>query len=241
MFFTMDHNIFYVNSDFFHANEAVIQGPELRHVRNALRKKRGERITLTDGKGYRYTAEIHEVRQSKMVVKILKKEQQQRRHSVEVSLGFVPVKGSRNDMVVEKGTELGVARFIIFRSAYAVLPNVGQNKLERFRKIAQSAMVQSKQYYLPEITYTRDFDEMLKMCKEYDQILVADPKGKFGIPAGARRILFVIGPEGGLSEPEIDSLVKMGAILTGLGPTRLRSETAAIVGVSKILTAYGEI
>jgi 16S rRNA (uracil1498-N3)-methyltransferase len=236
-----NHNIFYVPYELFRDNEAVIQGSELHHIRNVLRKKEGEQITLTDGQGNLYQAEICRNDQFKMVARILKKEHHSRTHSLEITLGFVPVKGLRNDVVIEKGTEIGVWRFIIFSSEYAMVRDFGTQKIERFKKIARSAMVQSQRYYLPEIVRAKHITEMLQLCNGYDMIVVADPCGKADVSLGASKMLLVIGPEGGFSETETNFLVNQGAVLLGLGTTRLRSETAAIVGISKILAAYGQI
>jgi 16S rRNA (uracil1498-N3)-methyltransferase len=75
----------------------------------------------------------------------------------------------------------------------------------------------------------------------YDNMLVADPGGDADVPKDAQKILLLIGPEGGFTESEKDLLVEQGARLLSLGPTRLRSETAALVAITKILTAYGQI
>ncbi len=235
------HNVFFIPSQFLHGSEVVIQGAELRHIRNVLRRKKGEHITLTDGHGYEYQAEICAIQRSKLVVKILKQNREPRKIPLEIAVGFVPVKGLRNDTIIEKCTELGVARFIVFSSEHAVVRDLGRQKIERFRKIAQNAMVQSQQYYLPEILQVKGIEEMLQICKGYDLVLVSDPKGEAELPPGARKVLLVIGPEGGFSNTEMDLFKKRGALNFSLGSTRLRSETAAIVGVTKVLVKYNII
>ena len=234
----VEHNIFFVPGSLFQADEAVIKGVELRHIRNVLRRKEGEMITLTDGQGYEYQTEIHDVQKTKMVAKILKKQRMPRKVGLEITVGFVPVKGLRNDTVIEKCTELGVARFIVFSSEYSVVRDMGKQKIGRFRKIAQSAMLQSQQYYMPEIHQARGIEEMLKICKDYDLVLVADTLGKVEVTPGADKVLLIIGPEGGFSEREMELFTKQGVQFFGLGATRLRSETAAIAAVIKILVAY---
>ena len=194
---------------------------------------------MTDGQGRRYQAELCDVGRDKMTAKIIEQKQMPRRHALEIALGFVPVKGLRNDLVIEKGTELGVIRFFAFSSEYAVVKNIGDQKIERWKKIAQSAMCQSQQYYLPEVTCIPSLGEMLSIAQGFALTLVADPTGARQLPDAMREILLLIGPEGGFSESEKSLLVKQSASFMSLGPTRLRSETAAIVGISKILTAYG--
>jgi len=235
------HNIFYIPPHLFRSNEVTIKGSHLRHVINVLRKRRGEQIALTDGQGYEYQAEICDIRESSLVARILKKQYIPRKFSLEIAVGFVPVKGLRNDSLIEKGTQLGVTRFISFASEHSVVKNVGTQKIERWKKIAQSAIVQSQQYHVPEIAFARNIEEMTRISAGYDITLVAEPSGNAMVTLGARSVMFLVGPEGGFSESERDFLTEQGASLLSLGPTRLRSETAAIVGVSKILAAYGLI
>lgn len=234
-----EHNIFYIPVQSIGETEIVIRNPQLHHIREVLRKRTGDSVLLTDGQGYRYQAKIYDVGRTVLKAKIFKKDLMPRKSSLEIAVGFVPVKGLRNDLVIEKGTELGVARFIVFVSEYSVLRNLSAQKLDRFRKIAASAMIQSQQYYLPEIRQAQDIQEMLQICKGYDLVLMADPHGKQEVRPDARKVLLVVGPEGGFSDSETTLFTRCGALLFSLGSTRLRSETAAIVGVTKIFVAYG--
>lgn len=164
-----------------------------------------------------------------------------RRSTVEITLGFVPVKGLRNDTIIEKGTELGVVRFVLFQSMRSVVRNVSRQKLDRLMKIAQSAMTQSQQYYMPEIVSVKTIEDLFVKDPHYDQMYVAEPTGQTTLQTQGRRILLLIGPEGGFTESEIDLFADHGVRPMSLGCTRLRSETAAIAGIAKILAACGQI
>ncbi len=235
-----DHNIFYVSPDFFAGEEVAIPVSQLQHITRVLRRKRGERISLTDGRGYRYETELGDVTRTEMRARIISREFIPRRSSLHMTLGFVPIKGMRNDAIVEKGTELGVARFIVFISEHSVLRSIGTQKISRFQKIVQSAMIQSQQYYMPEMIYAKSISHMLQ-SDNYDKIVVADPDGSMDVPLGAGKLLLLVGPEGGFGDSERDNFIEHGAFLLSLGHTRLRSETAAIAGVTKVLAAYREI
>lgn len=234
------HNIFYISSSYIKGKEVVVPCARSQHITKAMRKKKGEMITITDGRGYKYVAELIGMNRSEMRARIVSSEYIHRKSSLDISLGFVPVKGSRNDTIVEKGTELGILRFILFTSEHSVLRKVGKQKMSRFQYIAQSAMIQSQQYYMPEIIFTPDIMHVLKTGK-YDKVILTDQHGSVDVPLGANRFLLLIGPEGGFSNSERDAFVSHGASLLRLGHVRLRSETAAIVGVTKILAAYGEL
>lgn len=235
------HNIFYAPPDCYGEREVLIRGPQIRHVKNVMRKKKGDEIFLADGIGNRYKAKLTSITGSEIHAEILGRERVPRKCSVQVTVGFVPVKGLRNDTLVEKCTELGVARFVIFLSKRSVLRNIGGQKIRRFTKVAQSAMMQSDQYYMPDIVYAPGIEDVLKIAGDHERIFVADPEGEVGVQTNSSKILFLIGPEGGFTDEERDFFLTRGAFLLSLGPARLRSETAAIVGVTKILAACGAI
>lgn len=236
-----DHNIFYVPAASIGGEEVTIKGSQLLHIKSVMRKRVGERVYITDGNGYHYEVEIASLSRSLMTAKILEKKRMPRKYDVEITLGFVPVKGLRNDLIIEKGTELGVVRFVLFPSGRSVVRNIGRQKTDRLMKIAQSSMTQSRQYYMPEIMFVESIDELFVKGPPYDRMYVAEPAGLITLPSEGKRILLLIGPEGGFTRSEIGFFVNRGVQTMGLGSARLRSETAAIVGVAKILAACGQI
>jgi 16S rRNA (uracil1498-N3)-methyltransferase len=235
------HNIFYIAPDAIKASSVTIQGSEFKHIKKVLRKEIGQTIYLSDGLGHRYKAEICGIEKSLMKARVLQTEKMSRKGSVDLTVGFAVVKGLRNDVIIEKGTELGVSRFLVFLSRYSVVKKVSEQRMSRFKKIAVSAMLQSQQYYLPEVICKKGVEDIFQEGSGYDSVLVADPNGDVDVPADARKILLLIGPEGGFTETEKGYLAENGARLLSLGPTRLRSETAALTGIIKVLTIYGQI
>jgi 16S rRNA (uracil1498-N3)-methyltransferase len=150
----------------------------------------------------------------------------------------VPLKGHRNDFIIEKGTELGITKFRPFFSRFSVIPHLSVQKLNRFKKIALSAMLQSQQYYMPDVMFMKDFHDVIKTFTHFDLVLVADRNGIQTMPLSARSILYIVGPEGGFCQHEIAHMKNNGATMISLGSHRLRSETAALCGITKILTTY---
>ncbi len=102
-------------------------------------------------------------------------------------------------------------------------------------------MLQSQQYYLPDMIINENVDVLLGSFPEFDLVLVADRQGSLEVPRGAGSVLYIVGPEGGFDDAELEGFQGNGAHLLSLGQNRLRSETAAIVGISKILATYGAI
>ncbi|UCF71479.1 MAG: 16S rRNA (uracil(1498)-N(3))-methyltransferase [candidate division WOR-3 bacterium] len=236
-----EHNIFYVPAGSMGGAAVHIKGSRLAHIKGALRKRKGESIHLTDGTGCLYEAKIDSLTRSSLSAKIVHKRMMPRRYDVDITLAFAPLKGMRNEMIIEKGTELGVVRFVLFPSRRSVVRNMSSQKIVRFMKIAQSAMTQSQQYYLPEIMHVQTIDDLFIRDNSYDKMYVAEPSGMKAMPTGGKRILLLIGPEGGFTESELDSFLGRGVQTMYLGSARLRSETAAIVGITKILLAAGQI
>lgn len=232
------HNLFYVTPRKIHADEVIIDGATLHHVQHVLRKKADDIIFITDGKGYRYTVKITQATRTRAQAQIVERNYIQRETTLNTALAFVPLKGLRNDFIIEKATELGVQHFLPFISQNSVVRTLTQSKLNRFRKICRSAMLQSQQYYTPEINFQRDVATLVSIFRHFDLILLADKKGEYDIPQGAHSILYIVGPEGGFDKTEIELLTHHGARLLSLGIHRLRSETAAVCGITKILIAY---
>lgn len=236
------HNLFYIPPEKIIDDKIAIEGKELHHIKNVLRKKVGDTIFLTDGEGHRYKVSITQISRSLINAEILDKVHIKRAMIVALTLAFVPLKGLRNDFILEKGTELGVRRFLPFKSIFSAIPTLNSTtKLIHFRNVAISAMLQSQQYYIPEIIYQNEFDNLLKYFSNFDCVVLADRNGKQQIPSGAGSILYIVGPEGGFDDSEIERFTEKDAQLLSLGRTRLRSETAAIAGIIKILAALGDI
>ncbi len=235
------HNLFYVSPEKIVSNTIEIGSKELHHIKNVLRKKVGDTIFFTDGMGNRYTGTITHMSRSRVSAEILDKVYVQRANTAALTLAFVPLKGSRNEIILEKGTELGVMKFLVFRSVFSEIPALNNVKLRRFRNIATSAMLQSLRYYMPEIIYHDDINALVNCFDTYDCVLLADRNGKRRILREAGSVLYIVGPEGGFDDSEIEGFKKNGAQLLSLGKTRLRSETAAIAGIVKILAALGTL
>lgn len=229
------HNLFFIKKEQINNSKIILTGPEFHHIKNVMRKKSGEMVYFTDGNGNQYKTEIEQLLNNAMVMRIVETRIIPQEKLFNLDLGLVILKTGRTDFVIEKGTELGVRRFIFFLSQYGVVRNLNQPRLEHFRKIALAAMLQSQQYYLPEIVFTED---ITKEFVNYDMIILGDKQGKDKIKPGIKNILLLIGPEGGFSPEEVDGFRKNGVKFVSFGSNRLRSETAALAGIVTITSYY---
>lgn len=146
-------------------------------------------------------------------------------------------KGQKMDFVVEKLTELGAARIIPLQSERTVVTDVSANKIERWRRLAKTAAQQCGRDDIPRIEDPQHFTELIETFADYDAVLfpweLADHvplRDRLpSLVSGAKRVLVVIGPEGGFSHTEADAAQSAGAQLISLGSRILRTETAALV------------
>ena len=162
--------------------------------------------------------------------------------NVDVTLLFALTKGDRTDLVVQKATELGVKKVALIQSERTVVRYEEKDiakKCARYQKIMKEASEQSHRLVVPKMM---GIFNLKKLPKEVFSDLnyvgyekdASDVSGMFANFDKKKSITILIGPEGGFSENEIESLTKQGFIRTSLGKRILRAETAAIYALSVI-------
>ncbi len=144
------------------------------------------------------------------------------------------------DFVVEKLTELGVARILPLQSERTVVTDVSENKLQRWRRLAKTAALQCGRYDVPHVADPIAFADLCGRFAEFDAVLFPWELAE-GVPlrerlpqivATTRSVLIVVGPEGGFSHGEADAAKAAGAHVVSLGRRILRTETAALVALA---------
>lgn len=206
---------------------------EAGHCIRVLRMKEGDRLCLTDGKGAFYNAVISAVSGKRCMVHIESKEVQEPLWNGHLHIAVAPTKlMDRNEWFVEKAVEIGVDEITFLKTDHSERDVI---KMERIEKIAVSAMKQSQKATLPVLngmTPLRsliekgfDGDRFIAHCEPGSKVLLQDAV----VPG--HDTLVLIGPEGDFSPAEIDMALKAGFRPISLGPSRLRTETAALVAV----------
>lgn len=238
--------IFYAPVQNFAGDFVRVTDEELHHLTRVLHHNVGDRITVVDGAGIAAVdSEIVEITREFARARILKKVRRYGEPFVHVTLAQAVPKGARFDWVVEKATELGVSEFWPLLCARGEV-EAGENKIERWRRLALAAMKQSCRSLLPIIHAPLSFEAMCKQCQEYPLRLFAHEgsEGEGGRIAAAplpRKVLIAIGPEGGFTEKEVQQARTSHMQVLSLGPRRLRAETAGLVAVTKVLTVLGQL
>jgi 16S rRNA (uracil1498-N3)-methyltransferase len=203
---------------------------ESRHIVKVLRKKEGNVLYITNGKGWLFEAQLIDANNKNSSVKIISK-QFTEKQKFKLHLAVAPTKmNDRYEWFLEKATEIGVntiTPIICEHSERKVI------KTERFERIIQSAMKQSIQYYLPKLNAPISFKAFIEK-NTADQKFIAhceDTKRtdfKSALESN-KDCLILIGPEGDFSVKEIQMALQHHYIPVTLGETRLRTETAGVV------------
>jgi len=228
--------LFYAQPQNIGTDEIILDQFEKKHLLKTLRKKSGDRVDITDGKGNHYVAEIDTVKPELSLKIITVHSAKLKNRSIALGVGFI--RQNRMEFIIEKGTELGVTEFILFKSQYC---NHFSKNSGRFEKILRQAMKQSLQFYLPEITIIDSFNEFINYTQKYKQKIAGFTEKDQSINDYLSdcediddSVIFVVGPEGGFSKDEGNLFKKNDFTLVSLGKTRLRTETAAISGTAVI-------
>ena len=215
--------------------EFAFSKEESKHIVKVLRKKVGDSLNITNGKGELFTAEVIIADIKNCVVNIVSFTTQ-KPPSYNLHLAVAPTKmNDRYEWFLEKATEIGVTSItpiICDHSERKVI------KTERFEKILQSAMKQSLSCYLPKLNDAISFKDYIKQdftgdlfiahCEETDRkSLKSELKTK-------QDITILIGPEGDFSTKEIELAISNKFQPVTLGETRLRTETAAVVACHSV-------
>ena len=203
---------------------------EAHHVYKVLRGRTGESIEVVDGAGRLFVAELLKGREANVIEK-----RPVERDDPAVTLYQAVPKGRHMDLVVEKATELGAGRVVPLVTERGVVRlKEGDGKVQRWRRVAETAARQSLQLRVPEVGEALPFSEAVHEVGETGVLLHNGPNlpPLEEVVPGSAVGLFV-GPEGGWSERELRMAGEAGLRFASLGPYRLRSETAGIVAVAR--------
>lgn len=215
----------------------TLSAEESHHVQRVYRKKVGDPVELTDGRGLRASAIIQVVKPKQTVCKISQIERIAPAPDRSIQVAVSTIRPNRMDWAIEKLTELGAGSI---QPLHCQFTSVKAFKIEHARKISISAMKQSGQAYLPEIYAPLPFADYLQQLPSPENqlrliaVLTEDAKSFREIDFSSQTSLIIlIGPEGGFSGEEIDLARQAGFTVIKLAPQILRAETAAVSALAQ--------
>ena len=219
------------------ADRFTLSEESSRHIAQVLRMKENEQLLITNGKGQTLTVEIITPHKKKAEVKIIHKEfLPQRKPKISIAISFIK-SASRFEWFLEKAAEIGVSAII---SLICKRTEKTHFREERMKTILISAMLQSRQAWLPILHKPVKMNELLQN-KEYEQKFIAhcfeqekQVLNDFLVDKTSSKII-LIGPEGDFTEEEINAALQQNYIPVSLGETRLRTETAGIVAAALLM------
>ena len=222
---------------------AAVSGADLRHMRAVMRLRPGAAVVLIDGSGAERAGELVRYEKDRAVVRVDEARAPARQHRLILAAAIV--KGPRMDWLVEKAAELGATELWPVLSARSVARGSGRQRVERWRRVAAAAAKQSLATRPMTVREPVNFGRLIESAPRDTLAVVcsmgAPPLGPLIRLKMPRAVLLACGPEGGFDAQEIARANAAGFVAAGLGPKRLRSETAALAALAVAAAALDEL
>ncbi|MEC8602693.1 MAG: RsmE family RNA methyltransferase [Bacteroidota bacterium] len=209
-------------------NEFSLELEESKHILKSLRKKEGDYLTFTNGKGFKFNTILGKFSSKKYTLKILNFERIDNKENLHIAISVLK-SPSRFENFLEKVTEIGVSEISPIICERTVKKNLN---FERCKRILISAMKQSYKFKLPHFNKIQDFNSFMKARDENVKLLATcealDKNKLIESFSKNQKNLIMIGPEGDFTKNEIENAINHNFKLVSLGKNRLRAETAGI-------------
>lgn len=225
----------------------IITGADVNHVKNVLRMKPGEEISVSNGQdGREYRCGIRSMEEDRVLCELRFIKEDKVELPSHVYLFQALPKADKMELIVQKAVELGVHKIIPVAAKRCIVKlddRKAASKIQRWQGIAESASKQSKRAIIPEVTQVSGFAEAVRMASAMDVRLIpyelaedmSKTKERIGSLLPGQEIAVFIGPEGGFEESEIELALAGGVEPITLGKRILRTETAGLTVLSWIM------
>lgn len=247
----MQPPVFYAPPDSIDGDSIELPPDEAKHALGVMRLKAGAAIVVVDGKGMGYKAEITKTKGKQSVMaRTFATVRRFGEPSMQLTLAAGLSAGSKFDTVIEKGTELGVSRFVplLCEKGKVKLDDVQKiaRRASRFRKVALAAMKQCRRSCQPEVAEQVAVRDYLASLETDGPRLIFHPADGAGLsvldnamlPA---EIVLMVGPESGFSDEEVAAAREANFQPISLGSRILRAETAGPVAVALVMDRFGQL
>jgi 16S rRNA (uracil1498-N3)-methyltransferase len=234
----------FISSSDIHENTATITGSDVNYIKNVMRLKQGDALTIIDSKSKEYSAKISHFSIGEIKADITGVKESKELSKVKVTIAQCLPKNPKMDLIVQKSTELGAFEIIPVNCERTVIKldeDKADAKVIRWQKIAKEAAEQSGRNTIPIIKPVTEFKALLSSSKSYDKcIMLWEMERKKNIKdilkenKDIKSLLVLIGPEGGISHEEAAEAVKAGFEAVTLGARILRTETAPLAVLAMI-------
>ena len=212
---------------------------DCNHIQNVYRLNVGNKLRIVDGE-YEYFTQIIEISKKEVAVKILEKNEDSYSLNINIDVAMGILKNDKMNLAIQKLTEIGVKSIIPLKTERVVV-RINEKK-EKWDTVARETLKQCRGVKFTEILPVKKLAEI--DYEKYDKIIFAYENSNESkslseiIKQEDKNILYIIGPEGGITQEEVDFLKNNKAIEISLGKRILRAETAAIVVCGIIANFY---
>lgn len=245
---------FFVRQNQVDDGKIVINGQDVKHIRNVLRAKVGEELEICNSEtGENFLCSISEFNEDKIWCKIEQKIQEETESNVKVTIFQGLPKADKMEYIIQKSVELGVYDITpvdMKRCVVKLDEKNAKKKIERWQKISEVAAKQCGRNIIPQINNVINIKKLCEIVENYDIVLVAYENEEnnslknelsqikstiINNQSQEFKIGIVIGPEGGLEKQDVENLERSGAKIITLGKRILRTETVALNVLSIIM------
>ncbi len=230
-----------------HSGGVEFTGDEAHRLRHVLRMAPGDAVSLFDGRGHEWTGQVGALTRQGVAVVNLQPITPIPEARASITLAVGVLKGDQMDAVVRDATMLGAAVIQPLRTAHVTVPPKAWQSgaaRERWQRVAIASATQCRRAVVPEVLPVADLSACLRASAAL-RLMCVEPA--VGAPAADWRpaaappesVLVLVGPEGGWAATEVEQAVAVGARLLSLGPRTLRAETAPVVALTLVSSAWG--
>ncbi len=218
-----------------------------RHLIKVLRLRAGDPVTVFNGSGEEYGANLGETRGRKPYVEVRELLRREPEPALRLTLLQAVSRAESMDFIVQKATELGVRSIVPVLTQRTLVRLDGERAARRQRHwqaVATRACEQCGRNRLPDIAPPTQLEAFIDGLKEDDLKVLLDPAAELShrdLPAPKAQITLLVGPEGGLEGDETEAAMQAGFVAVGLGPRILRTETAAVAMSAILQSRWGDI
>lgn len=222
----------------------ILKKTDIYHILNILRAAKNDKLILVGPEQKVYETSIKSISPDIIECEILSTYRSDKVLDINITLAQSIIKSQKQDLLIQKATELGVKQIIPFISKYTVVKPDKANKINRWQKIVYESTKQCQRGDLARIEEITNLDKILKLEGFDLKILCSEKKTDITLKQllsenpGKSNILLIIGPEGGWDDSEIEKFTSSGIKPVTLGKLIYRAETAAITALSQIIYEY---